>query len=512
MELDRRIKRIAIVGGGFVGWLAAVSLTRKLSGQVSIHLIDSPEPARPGLGEATIPPVLELLRYLGVDQNDFIDKTQSTYSLGARVQDWVTPGQAFWRPFGAFGALIERRPFYHFWHKAKAAGLGPRPEFFSTELALAQANRFIFPTNSLGVAQNLRYGLNIDVGLATRYLRTLAERAGVIRLERKVVSATRREDGFLDELEFEDGGKLHADLYLDNTGARAQLIGEMLGVPYESWQEWLPCDRIVSAPLPLEESRPPYLRIAARAAGWSWRMSLQQSLSTGYVYSSAHQSDEAALEEWRATAGADFLAEPRRVEFASGRRRDFWQKNVVALGAAATFLEPLAAADVHTATSALFNLLDHLPDRQFDPANIASYNASIGAELDRIRDYLILHYSLSQRDEAFWRQCAASMPPQKVAQRIALYRATGRIAVAPDELFTDLDLFWLFEGAGMVPRDYDPLVDTMDFEQVKRVMLAISQKIAADVGAAPTHDSFFAAANARLGSARKAAAAAAAPA
>jgi tryptophan 7-halogenase len=505
MEPDRRIRRIAIVGGGFAGWLAAIALTRKLAGQVSIHLIDAPESGTAGLAETTLPPMLELLRFLGVDQNDFIDNTQSTYSLGAKLTDW-TPGQSFWRPFGAFGALIERRPFYHFWHKAKASGLQPKVEFFSNEISMALGNRFIFPTNSLGVAQGLRYALNVDTALATRYLRTLAERAGVIRLEKKLVGASRREDGFVDELEFEDGGKLRADLYVDNTGARAQLIGELLGVPYEGWQQWLPADRVLSAPVALEESRPPYVRIAARPAGWTWRAPLQQVLSSGYVYSSAHQDDESALAELRAAAGVDFMAEPRRTALAAGRRQRFWEKNVIALGAAAYGLEPLASVDVHMATSALFNLLDHFPDRQFDQANVASYNASVSAELERIRDYVILHYQLAGRDEPFWKQAASAAPPESLALRIAQYRATGRIIVGRDELFTDLDLFWLFEGTGVTPRDYDPLVDSVDFEQVKRLMLAISQKVSADVAQAPTHDSFFAAANARLMGSRKAAA------
>ena len=509
MEPDRRIRRIAIVGGGYAGWLAAISLTRKLAGQVSVHVIDSPEAGTAGLAEATIPPVLDLLRFLGVDQNDFIDKTQSTYSLGAKLTDWV-PGQSMWRPFGAFGALIERRPFYHFWHKAKVAGLQPKLEYFSNEISMAQGNRFIFPTNSLGVAQGLRYALNVDTALATRYLRTLAERAGVIRLEKKLVGATRREDGFVDELEFEDGGKLRADLFIDNTGARAQLIGEQLGVPWESWQQWLPADRVVSAAVPLEDTRPPYLRIAARAAGWQWRVPLQQTLSLGYVYSSAHLADDAALADLRESAGVDFLAEPRRTSIVSGRRKTFWDKNVVALGAAACGLEPLASIDVHLATHTLFNLLDHFPDRQFDAANMASYNASLAAELDRIRDYLVLHYQLAQRDEPFWKQAASAAPPELLAQRIAQYRATGRIVIGRDELFTDLDLFWIFEGMGVTPRDYDPLVDSVDFEQVKRAMLAISQKVAADTAAAPAHDSFFATANARLSGARKAAAAGAA--
>jgi tryptophan halogenase len=473
-------------------------------------VIETSEPPPVAQGEATSPAFLELLRYLGVDQNDFIDKTQSTYSLGTRFNDWSAPATQFWHPFGAFGTLIDRRPFYHFWHKAKAAGLKPRPEFFSLEMAMALANRFIFPTNSLGVAQHMRYALNVDLGLAARYLRTFAERAGTIRLERKVVSVARAEDGAVDELEFEDGGKLRADLFVDCSGARGQLIGEALGAGFESWQQWLPCDRMVSAPAPLEETRPPFVRIAARAAGWLWRIPLLQTLSVGQVYSSAHQSDEDALVDLRTSTGADFLAEPRRVEFQSGRRSTFWDRNVVAIGAAAGQVEPLAGAGMHLLHSALFNLLDHFPDRQFDPANIASYNAHIADEFERIRDFTLLHYCLPRREDSdFWRQRAAQPLPDTLAQRVAHYQASGRVIQLRPEFFNDLDWFWVFDGLGVTPRDYDPLVDGVDFEQVKRLMLAISQKVSADVEAAPSHDSFFATANARLAGARKAAAQAA---
>jgi tryptophan 7-halogenase len=506
MEPDRRIRRIAIVGGGIAGWTAAATLARKLGGHCSIHVVDSAEPMAVGQAEATHPMVLELLKFLGADQNEFIDKTQATYCLGSRFTDWAAPGQTSWRPFGAFGALIERRPFYHFWHKARAGGLKPRLEMFSLETSMALANRFIFPTNTLGVAQHMRYALHMDLGLAARQLRGIAERAGVIRLERKVVSASRREDGFLEELRFEDGGSLRADLFLDCTGARAQLIGEFLGVEYEDWKRWLPCDRMLTAPAAPEEIRYPFVRVKARAAGWQWRMPLQMNTGVGQVWASAFQADEAARQEFTETAGV-LMAEPRVTSFVNGRRRTFWEKNVVAIGHAAGVLEPLAGTDMHIISTAVFNLLDHLPDKQFDSAVAASYNALVGNDFERIRDYLVLHYCTSQREDGLWQQCRQNIP-DAVAQQLAMYRATGRIVLRGQELFTDLDWFWILEGAGIVPRDYDPLVDTVDFEQVKRLMQALSQKIAADVGAAPSHDSFFAAANARLAGARKAAAAA----
>ena len=482
-------------------------LNRKLGGHCSIHVVEPAEPVSAGHAEATLPSVLELVRFLGVEQNDFVDKTQATYSLGTRFVGWSASGEPFWHPLGAFGALLERRPFYHFWHKARAQGLKPRPEMFSQEIAFAQANRFIFPGNSLGVAQNLRFALHVDSTLYQRSLRSVAERNGVIRVERTVVSATRREDGGLDELQFEDGGTLRADLFIDCTGSRAQLIGELMATGFEDWSKWLPCDRVVSVPAALADVRQPCVQNTARATGWQWRMPLQQVFSHGQVYASAHQSDDAALQELLAASGAP-LAEPRVRAISAGRRQAFWQKNVIALGAAACEFDPLAGAEQHLIINALFNLLDHFPDRQFDPAIVASYNAITGDELERIRDFTLLHYSLARRDDSpFWRECAAREIPDSLAQRIEMYRASGRIVQRHPEPFTDLDWFWIFEGMGVVPAAYDPLVDTVDYEQVKRLMLAISQKVAADTAAAPTHDSFFAQANARLAGVRKAAAA-----
>jgi tryptophan halogenase len=484
-------------------------LNRKLGGHCSIHVVDTPEPLSPGHAEVTLPTVLELVRFLGLDQNDFIDKTQSTYSLATRYVDWPAIGESFWHGRGTLGALIERRPFYHFWHKARSLGLKLKLEPFSHEVSFAQANRFIFPGNSLGVAQHLRYALHTDSTLLARYLRAVAERGGVIRLERKVVGATRHENGGLDELQFEDGGTLRADLFIDCTGARSQLLGEFLGVGWHGWSQWLPCDREVSFPAALADVRPPYVQNNGLAAGWRWRMPLQQAFSFGQVYSSAHQADDAALSELLAAAASEPLAEPRLREIRAGRREVSWRHNVVAVGDSFGALDPLAGTDHHMISNAVFNLLDHFPDRQLDASNIASYNAGMSDEFERIRDFTLAHYALSRReDSAFWRDRAAL--PAELAHRVQHYRATGRVVLQKPELFSDLDWFWVFEGMGVTPADYDPLIDTVDYEQVKRVMVAISQKVSADTSAAPSHDSFFAAANARLAGVRKSAATAAA--
>ncbi len=491
---DRRIERIAIVGGGTAGWMAASMLARMLGGRCSIELIESADIGIVGVGEATIPPIIDFLRFLGIDQNNFVDQTQATYKLGIAFRDWRRQGHQYWHPFGLFGTQINRLPFYHYWHKAKAQGLAVTVDAFSVETAFAVANKFIFPQNTLGIARDLRYALHFDAALVARYLRGFAEHLGVVRLERKVVAATQRADGFIDELVFESGERLRADFYIDCSGFRGLLIEETLKTGYEAWSRYLPCDRAVAMPTEIRGPRTPYTLSTARPAGWQWRIPLQHRLGNGYVYSSSHVSDEAALQDLLGVLGQTPLAEPRFLRFVTGRRRQFWNRNCVALGLASGFLEPLESTSIHLIVSGLYCLLDHFPDRSFDPVNIQRYNARIVEEFDRVRDFIVLHYCATERtDTPLWQYCRSMAIPESLTERIELYRRTGRILPHGYELFSDLSWFFILDGSGIIPESYNPLVDSVDFEQVKGIMNELRGKVATDAARAPSHDSFFAA-------------------
>jgi tryptophan 7-halogenase len=489
---DRRIRRIAIVGGGTAGWMAASALARMLGRRCTIELIESAEIGTVGVGEATIPPIIDFLRFLGVDQNNFVEQTQATYKLGIAFQDWRRAGHRYWHPFGLFGPQIERLPFYHYWLKAKHQGLNPTVDAFSLEASLAEANRFIFPTNTLGIARDLRYALHFDASLVARYLRGYAEHLGVTRLERKVVGATQREDGFIDELIFEGGERLRADFYIDCSGFRGLLIEDTLKTGYDAWSRYLPCDRAVALPTEIRGPRTPYTLSTARPAGWQWRIPLQHRVGNGYVYCSSHISDEEALRDLLRVLGQTPLAEPRFLRFVTGRRRQFWNRNCVALGLASGFLEPLESTSIHLIVSGLYNLLDHFPDRSFDPVNIQHYNTQIIEEFDRVRDFIVLHYCATERtDSPLWQYCRSMSIPESLAERIDLYRRTGRVFQHRYELFSDLSWFFVLDGSGIMPADYNPLVDTVDFQQVQGIMNELRNRIAADVARAPSHDSFF---------------------
>ena len=490
---DQRIRSVAIVGGGTAGWIAASILARSLHGLgVAMTVIESPDIATVGVGEATIPPILDLLKFLSINEADFVRNTQATYKLGIRFHDWRKLGQSYWHPFGTFGATINRRPFFHAWLKARAQGLAPKFNDFSLCAALGDANAFTFPDASGdGPEAGLRYALHFDAGLVARYLRAYAEQQGVVRLERTVAGAGLTSTGHIDDLAFSDGSRLKADLYIDCTGFRGVLIEQALQTGYVDWTSWLPCNRAVAMPTETARPRPPFTQATARDAGWQWRIPLQTRTGNGYVYSSAHLSDEAAAADLVAQAGAP-TADPRFLRFTTGRRKLFWNGNCVTLGLASGFLEPLESTSIHLVISGMYNLLDHFPDRGFEPGNIAAYNRELGDEMAHIRDFIILHYALTERDDtAFWRDCRAMVLPDSLTERMALYRANGRLPNRPGELFTDHSWFYVYDGMGVVPERCDPLMDVVGRDQLRNILGGLAGETTAAVRRARPHDSYF---------------------
>ena len=489
---ERAIRSVAIVGGGTAGWLAASMLAKVLpANDATITVIESPEIGTIGVGEATIPPIIDLLGFLGIDLADFVRSTQATFKLGIRFKDWRVPGSGYWHPFGTFGSSLNRRPFYHYWQKARIDGTPLSFNDFSLCAALGDQARFRFPDpRAQGPAAGLRYALHFDAGLVARYLRAYAERLGVTRLERTVTAATQTPQGALDELVFSDHSLLRADLYIDCSGFRGLLIEQTLRTGYLSWQEMLPCDRAVAMPTAVAGPRTPYTQSHARAAGWHWRIPLQHRVGNGYVYASAQLSDEAALADLKARAGEP-LAEPRFLRFQTGRRKLFWNRNCIALGLASGFLEPLESTSIHLVTSGVYHLLEHFPDLGFDQANIDTYNARLIDEVEAIRDFIVLHYCLSRRDDTeFWRYCGSMSIPASLEERIDLYRGTGRVRVRSGELFTDLSWFYILDGLGIEPASCDPLTEANP-AQVAATLETLRSQLKQEARQAKTHDSFF---------------------
>jgi tryptophan 7-halogenase len=493
MSDNSQIKSIAIVGGGTAGWMAAGILARALPGTgCAITVIESPDIGRVGVGEATIPPLVDLLRFLNINEGDFVKHTQATYKLGIKFTDWPRTGHSYWHPFGSFGSMINLRPFFHAWHKAKAAGLAPRFNDFSLCSTLGDAGKFRFPDPTVqGPVSGLRYALHFDAGLVAQYLRNYSERLGVVRLERTVAQATLRQDGFIDEIIFSDSTRLQADLYIDCSGFRGVLIEGALETGYIDWTDVLPCDRAVAVMTDRPATRPPYTEANARAAGWRWRIPLQHRVGNGYVYSSAHISDTEALDDLLAAVEEKPLRDPFFLRFVTGRRKLLWNRNCVALGLASGFLEPLESTSIHMVMAGAYKLLEHFPNASFAQSNIDSYNTELIQEIERIRDFIVLHYLTGRTDTPHWAYCQNMKLPDSLAQRIDLYKRTGRIRCKPGELFTDLSWFYIFEGIGMNPESHDPLMDVVNMNQLREILGAISKDTALASLSVPSHDSYF---------------------
>jgi len=489
------IGSIAVVGGGTAGWIAASVLARALPGSgCAITVVESPDIGTVGVGEATIPPIVDLLRFLSINEADFVRHTQATYKLGIRFSDWRRAGHSYWHPFGTFGDTINLRPFYHAWQKALAEGASLQVADFSLCATLGEQGRFRFPdASAAGPVAGLRYALHFDAGLVARYLRAYAVKLGVTSLERTVATATQRADGRIDELVFTDGSRLQADLYIDCSGFHGLLIEKTLQTGYVDWSSMLPCDRAVVVQTEGGPPRPPYTESIAHSAGWRWRIPLQHRNGNGYVYSSAHISDEAALGELLRAPIGQVLTEPRVIRFVTGRRRLFWNRNCVALGLASGFLEPLESTSIHLVVSGVYKLLEHFPDLDFDQHNIDSYNTELVHELERVRDFIVMHYCLTERtDTPLWRHCSSMPVPDTLSEHIALYRSTGRIRHQAGDLFTDLSWFYILAGMGVTPASYDPLIDLVRPDKLRETLNALAGAVAAAARVAPSHDSHFA--------------------
>jgi tryptophan halogenase len=488
------IRSIAIVGGGTAGWMAASVLARALTGSgCEIIVVESPDIGTVGVGEATIPPILDLLRFLDINEADFVRHTQATYKLGIRFTNWRRVGHTYWHPFGTFGVPINRRPFHHFWQKARVDGLAPRLQDYSLCAALGDRGRFLFPDASdSGTNSGLRYALHFDAGLVAEYLAAYARRLGVRHLQRTLQGATVDANGRIDELVMTDGSRLKSELYIDCSGFKGVLIEQTLKTGYVNWSDVLPCDRAVVLPTESNGVRPPFTESNALSAGWRWHIPLQSRNGNGYVYSSAHVSDEQALDELLSVVHGKHLAAPRVLRFATGRRRLFWNGNCVALGLASGFLEPLESTSIHFVMRGLFSLLEHFPDCGFSQANIDSYNAELSYECERARDFIVLHYCLTERiDTPLWATCKSMQVPDSLAERIELYAATGRIRPKAAELFTDLSWFYILDGMGVIPRGHDPLTDIVTTQQFREILARLAAATQAAVDSAPSHDSLF---------------------
>jgi tryptophan halogenase len=488
------IRSIAIVGGGTAGWMTAVSLAKFFKTLVSIRLIESEQIGIVGVGEATIPPIMHFIRAAGIDENELIRKTQATFKLGIEFKDWTRIGHSYMHPFGQTGFDMGPVPFSAYWQKAHRAGGTARLEEHSLEAAAAYAGKFMRPVQAPNSPlEKITYALHFDASLFARYLRGIAEAAGVRRTEGRVKSvALQSDNGFIRALTLESGEEIAADLYIDCSGFRGLLIEDALHTGYEHWNHWLPCDRAAAVPCERTGALSSYTRSTAKAAGWQWRIPLQHRIGNGYVYSSGFLSDTQARAELLSSIEGKAHAEPLQLQFATGRRKRFWNKNCVAIGLSSGFLEPLESTSIHFIQRGIALLLSYFPDRNFNTADIDRYNKIIAAEYERVRDFLVLHYSMTERDGEMWRYCRNVDQPDSLKEKIELFRSHGRLLREDNELFPLQSWLYVFVGQNVMPESDDPVADILDLRQVGDNLANIRNVIRQCAQAMPTHEEFIA--------------------
>ena len=489
------LKSIVIVGGGSAGWMTAAALSHAIGGACAITLIESEDIGTVGVGEATIPPIRHFNQRLGIDEATFVRETQGSYKLGIEFVDWGRKGHSYFHPFGQYGAEFDQVPFYHHWMREALEGRTDGPiDDFSMCWAMAKAGKFAHPSPDRRLIQStFDYAYHFDAGLYAAFLRRFAEARGVTRVEGKVVDvALRGEDGLIDAVTLDDGTRIAGEFFIDCSGFRGLLIEEALHAGYDNWQHWLPCDRAVAVPCERGEFTP-YTRSTAREAGWQWRIPLQHRTGNGYVHCSQFISEDEAATTLLANLDGKALADPRPLRFVTGKRRKFWEKNCVAIGLSAGFMEPLESTSLHLIQYGILRLIALLPDAAMSPLLAREYNAQTSREYELIRDFLILHYKAMERqDSELWRYTSAMPIPDSLQYKIDHFRKHGTLVADGQELFANPSWIAVYLGQGIVPERAPPLAHMRPGVPVAERLRQIRQAMAEAVAAMPSHGDFIA--------------------
>ncbi|MGN6376607.1 MAG: tryptophan halogenase family protein [Sphingomonas sp.] len=484
-----------IVGGGTAGWMAAAVCARLLpAAHYSLSLIESDAIGTVGVGEATIPQLQLINAALGIDEDAFMRATHATYKLGIEFVGWGTPDSRYIHAFGNTGRPIGQTPFQHFWLRGRTLGEHAPLDAYCLNAAAAYAGRFAHgPAAQSKMLGGLVHAFHLDATRYGRFLRDYAEPRGVRRIEGQITHAELDPlTGDVARVALTDGTTHGADLFIDCSGFRGLLIEEALHTGYEEWTRWLPCDRALAVQSAGDADIAPYTRAIAHKAGWQWRIPLQGRTGNGHVYCSADMGDDEAAAVLFANLDRPPLADPRPIRFTTGRRKAFWNRNVVAMGLAAGFMEPLESTSIHLVQSAIERIIKFLPNGPICPADVAAYNAQTIFEWERVRDFLILHYHANARPETFWRRCASMAIPDTLAEKLALFRANGRIVRLNDELFSEPGWLQVMVGQGVMPSGYHPLADAPSDGELRELLALIRQAVARHVTSMPQHSAFLA--------------------
>ena len=495
--MDRpRVNKLVIVGGGTAGWITAAAFARLLGGRLQIELVESEAIGTVGVGEATIPQIIRLNAILGLDEHAFLRATSGTFKLGIEFVDWGRKGSRYLHTFGDTGMNLGNVAFHHYWRRS--AGDTPDPkglwDYSLHQMAADQARFGKLDRVGNTAMTGLAYAYHFDASRYALFLREYAEGRGVVRTEGIVESVQRDgESGDIIAITLTGGKQVAGDFFIDCTGFRALLLGETLGVGYQDWSKWLPCNRALAVPSERLPTLAPYTRATAKDAGWQWRIPLQHRTGNGHVYSSGFTSDDKAAETLLAGLDTEALGDPRPIRFTTGRREAFWAHNCAAIGLSSGFLEPLESTSLHLIQSHVSRLIQLFPGGGDAAVEREEYNRRCAAEFAQIRDFLILHYHRTDREDSeFWRYCKHMDVPESLTHKMALFAASGRVGRDVDDLFRDASWVQVMLGQGITPAGYDPMADLVSPAQLAEFLANLRTITARAVASLPTHEEYLA--------------------
>jgi tryptophan halogenase len=484
--LNQRKTRVVIAGGGTAGWLAAAVLTRQLGPLLDVTLVESEEIGTVGVGESTIPTIRAFHALMGLDEQEFMRTTGATFKLGISFENWTREGSRYVHSFGDVGKSTWMGDFQHFWLDARRRGLAGNLGEYCFEHQAGEAGKFM-----TGPEGRLNYAYHLDAGRYARFLRTRSEAAGLKRVEGRIANVERNaESGLIDALVLADGQRIEGDLFLDCTGFRALLIGDALGVEFEDWGDWLPTNRAVAVQTTSTGPAIPYTRAIAHDAGWRWRIPLQHRVGNGLVYAADYLSDDEAHARLIGALDGERLIEPGLIRFRTGRRLRSWEGNCIALSLASGFIEPLESTSIHLIMTGLTRLIQQFPFEGVSPAMRSRFNDQSRAEMEGVRDFIVLHYHLNARPEPFWRRQREMSLPATLVERIALFEESAQAYQAPDELFRVTSWVQVLFGQGISPRAYHRMAELIPDEQLAKALTDLKGSIDRAVATLPDHQAF----------------------
>jgi tryptophan halogenase len=488
-------RRIVIVGGGTAGWMTAAAMARFCLPGMSVTLVESDEIGIVGVGEATIPTIALFNQSLGIDEAEFLAATGGTYKLGIAFDGWGNPDEAYVHAFGLVGSALGVVPFHHYWLRGRKLGIAKQLGHYILHTIAIAGNRFAHVERPQGsVLPPLPYAFHFDANLYAKFLRCFAEKRGAVRQEGKIVAVERnQQNGDVAAVLLANGSRVEGDLFVDCSGFRGLLIEQELETGFEDWSEWLQCDRAIAVPCARVAPLIPLTRVIARSAGWQWRIPLQHRIGNGHVFSSRRISEDEAAATLLANLDGEAMAEPRTIRFTPGIRRKSWVRNVVAIGLSSGFIEPLESTSIHVIQTAINRLLELLPVSEISDATRDDFNARTRFEMERIRDFVILHYHANQRaGEPFWDELRTMQIPEPLKHKIDLFRSSARVTASFDELFDARAWIQVLIGQNFIPETYHPIADLLPEPRLKEFLDGLERSHLQEVSRWPEHGAFVA--------------------